>query len=90
MKIKVLQMLRGAKIMANVGDEIIVDTEFGKSLIKAGAAELIEEEIIEIEQPEPAQTQEIIEQTETIELIKEEKKELDIKENKKKGEINWI
>ena len=91
-------MLRGADIMANVGDIIEVDEKIGNGLVSAGAAELLQlpaieelanalsgaaEEVFIVKEVETKQEQEI---TETIELIKEEKKpEIDIKENKKRG-----
>lgn len=54
MKIRALAMLRGAQITANAGDERDVPDDFGRALLEAGAAELLEG--LETAVAEPAET----------------------------------
>lgn len=64
MKIKVLSILRGENLIANIGDLIEVDEKIGNGLIKAGAAELVVVEVV-------TETIQLIEEVEKVETVKE-------------------
>ena len=79
MKIKINAILRGSDFVADPGDERDIEDSFGAKLIEAGAATLIVEDVIVVEE-----TIQLIEEVKTIEI--EETEPVDgYKTFKKKG-----